>query len=78
MVSTRINIQKITTMYAHTWHECPHCGFEIECEFEINETDPEVPDDCPECGKPLNADPSKLVADAMGNLTDAAHDAAKE
>lgn len=61
-------------MYAYTYHECPHCGHEIEVEIEINETDGDLPDECPECGKPLNADRCKLSEDAIGRAIDAAHD----
>ena len=61
-------------MFAYTYHECRHCGHEIEVEVEINETDGDLPDDCPECGKPLQG--GDHTANAMGSLTDSAHDAA--
>lgn len=61
-------------MFAYTWHECPHCGFEIEVEIEINETDGDLPDNCPECGNPIGD--GDFASDATGKLTDAAHDAA--
>lgn len=65
-------------MFAYSYHECRHCGHEIEVEVEINETDGDLPDNCPECGKVLKADCAALASDAVANLADAAHDAAKE
>lgn len=64
-------------MFAYDYHECPHCGVEIEIEIEINETDGDLPDDCPFCGKKLD-DAGDPTADAIGGLTDAATDHAKE
>lgn len=64
-------------MYAYAYHECPHCGHEIEVEVEINEGD-DCPDNCPECGKPLNVDHGRLAEDAMGRAADAAVDHAKD
>jgi NAD-dependent SIR2 family protein deacetylase len=64
-------------MYAYAYLECPHCGEQIECEFEINETEPELPDQCPFCEKPIKGAPD-LTADAMGSLIDQATDHAKD
>jgi sarcosine oxidase delta subunit len=63
-------------MFSSIYHECPHCGVEIEIEFEVNETDPELPANCPFCDKALEAAPG-LIGDAMGALTDQATDHAK-
>lgn len=63
-------------MFAHTYHECPHCGHEIEVEIEINEDDGDLPLNCPECSGLLGG--CNLTADAIGSLTDAAHDAARD
>lgn len=62
-------------MFIYTHHECPHCGSDIEVEIEVNETDGDLPDDCPFCGKSLGH--PDLTADAMGNAVDRAMDAAK-
>ena len=63
-------------MFITAYHECPHCGHEIEVEIDINETDGDLPDNCPECGKPLGH--PDLTPDAMGRAIDAAHDAVSE
>lgn len=34
------------------YYNCPHCSAEIEVTVIINEED-DLPEDCPECGKPI-------------------------
>jgi uncharacterized Zn finger protein len=62
-------------MFITTYHECKKCGHEIEVEIEVNETDGDLPETCPECGHPT--DGSDVAADAMGSAIDNATEASK-